>query len=140
MPDTNIAQPHWMRGFLIFRRAALLIALGFATLDALQDDPILLASWRGVVLALLEIGFVAGYERFERTEPRQALDWPMAYRQVLRVTDDGSGVTSADLARPGHYGITGRRERVEVLGGRLRITARGGGGTIVEALVPIDVD
>ncbi len=59
---------------------------------------------------------------------------------MLRVTDDGSGVTSADLARPGHYGITGMRERFEALGGTLRIMARGGGGTIVEALVPIDVD
>jgi len=59
---------------------------------------------------------------------------------VLRVTDDGSGVTSTDLARPGHYGITGMRERIEALGGTLWIMARGGGGTIVEAQVSIDVD
>jgi signal transduction histidine kinase len=51
---------------------------------------------------------------------------------VLRVT--------ADLARPGHYGITGMRERVEALGGTLGIMARDGGGTIVEARVPINVD
>jgi signal transduction histidine kinase len=55
---------------------------------------------------------------------------------ILRVTDDGSGVAPADLARPGHYGITGMRERVEALGGTLRIAARPEGGTVVEARVP----
>ena len=38
----------------------------------------------------------------------------------------------------GHYGITGMRERVAALGGRLTITALDGTcGTVVEALVPI---
>ena len=50
---------------------------------------------------------------------------------ILRVTDDGSGVAPADLTRPGHYGITGMRERVEALGGTLQIAARPGGGTVV---------
>jgi signal transduction histidine kinase len=56
---------------------------------------------------------------------------------ILRVTDDGSGVALADIARPGHYGITGMRERVEALGGTLRIAARPQGGTVVEARVPV---
>jgi signal transduction histidine kinase len=56
---------------------------------------------------------------------------------ILRVTDDGSGVAPADLARPGHYGVTGMRERVEALGGTLRIAARPEGGTVVEARVPM---
>ena len=56
---------------------------------------------------------------------------------ILRVTDDGSGVAPADLARPGHYGITGMRERIEALGGTLRIAARPEGGTVVEARVPM---
>jgi signal transduction histidine kinase len=56
---------------------------------------------------------------------------------ILRVTDDGSGVAPADLARPGHYGITGMRERVEALGGTLRVAARPEGGTLVEARVPV---
>jgi signal transduction histidine kinase len=55
---------------------------------------------------------------------------------ILRVTDDGSGVTASDLARPGHYGITGMRERVEALGGTLQIANRPEGGTLVEAVVP----
>jgi signal transduction histidine kinase len=56
---------------------------------------------------------------------------------ILRVTDDGSGIAPADLARPGHYGITGMRERVEALGGTLRIAARPEGGTLVEARIPM---
>ena len=56
---------------------------------------------------------------------------------ILRVTDDGSGMALADLARPGHYGITGMRERVEALGGTLRIAARPQGGTLVEAVVTV---
>jgi signal transduction histidine kinase len=56
---------------------------------------------------------------------------------LLRVTDDGSGTKPADLARPGHYGITGMRERVEALGGTLKVAERAGGGTVVEASVPL---
>lgn len=59
---------------------------------------------------------------------------------ILRVTDDGSGIGPADLARPGHYGITGMRERVEALGGTLRIAARPEGGTVVEARVPWGIE
>ena len=56
---------------------------------------------------------------------------------ILRVVDDGSGVAPADLARAGHYGITGMRERVEALGGTLLVVAMPGGGTLVEAHVPV---
>ena len=56
---------------------------------------------------------------------------------ILRVADDGSGIAPADLARAGHYGITGMRERVEALGGTLRVGPRPGGGTLVEARVPV---
>jgi signal transduction histidine kinase len=59
---------------------------------------------------------------------------------ILRVADDGSGVAPADLARTGHYGITGMRERVEALGGTLLVAARPGGGTLVEAHVPVAED
>jgi signal transduction histidine kinase len=60
---------------------------------------------------------------------------------VLRVIDDGSGVAPTDLTRPGHYGIIGMCERVEALGGTLKIVAGPRGGTVVEAKVPVqDVD
>ncbi|MBA2518258.1 MAG: sensor histidine kinase [Chloroflexia bacterium] len=57
---------------------------------------------------------------------------------VLRVADDGTGLPPAALARSGHYGLTGMRERAEELGGGLRLLPRPGGGTIVEATFPLD--
>jgi signal transduction histidine kinase len=59
---------------------------------------------------------------------------------VLRVVDNGNGINQHDLQRPGHYGIVGMRERVEALGGTLRIVQRPHGGTLVEARVPVNVE
>lgn len=58
---------------------------------------------------------------------------------TLRVSDDGRGI-SGDLGRagsPGHFGVETMRERMELAGGRLRISRRPEGGTQVEAVVPI---
>jgi signal transduction histidine kinase len=56
----------------------------------------------------------------------------------LRVQDDGSGMTEAQLhaTRPGHYGIAGMHERAERVGGSLSIRSRVGEGTEVNLLVP----
>lgn len=56
---------------------------------------------------------------------------------VLRVADDGSGIAAGDPKRPGRYGITGMRERATAIGGSLRIGPRPGGGTSVEAILPL---
>jgi signal transduction histidine kinase len=55
----------------------------------------------------------------------------------LRVADDGTGLTPGDLTRPGRHGITGMRERIEEHGGSLLVTTRPGGGTVVEATLPL---
>jgi signal transduction histidine kinase len=50
------------------------------------------------------------------------------------VTDDGGGATVADTPPGGGHGLTGMRERVEVLGGRLEAGPAGGGwrvGTVL---------
>ena len=52
---------------------------------------------------------------------------------VLRIDDDGRG---AGTLLPGN-GLRGMRERIEALGGRLRIDARKGAGTHLEARVPL---
>jgi len=71
---------------------------------------------------------------------------------TLRIEDDGVGLpalvtaskhTSRALATqpsspPGHYGITGMRERAEALGGRFSLTAGHAQGTIVEAEIPLE--
>jgi signal transduction histidine kinase len=55
---------------------------------------------------------------------------------LLRVSDDGRGVRSGDLRKPGHFGVVGMGEYAENAGGRLTVGARPGGGTLVEAWVP----
>ncbi|MDZ7799394.1 MAG: histidine kinase [Trueperaceae bacterium] len=60
-------------------------------------------------------------------------------RWTLEVHDDGAGfetaaATSADV--PGHLGLTSMRERLEAVGGTLRIASSPGEGTTVRARVP----
>lgn len=54
---------------------------------------------------------------------------------LLRVSDDGRGLPAGAETLPDHYGLRGMRERVEGLGGSLRLS--GEQGTVVEARVPI---
>jgi signal transduction histidine kinase len=56
---------------------------------------------------------------------------------IARVLDDGVGLDATALRqRPGHLGIDGMRERVELAGGWLRIEGRPGRGTTVEFFLP----
>lgn len=55
---------------------------------------------------------------------------------VLGIVDDGCGGDSGGTLVPGN-GLAGMRERIEALGGRLRIDARKGKGTCVEVRVPL---
>jgi PAS domain S-box-containing protein len=54
---------------------------------------------------------------------------------LLRVEDDGTGVLAGDGEEP-HYGVSMMRERAELAGGWLRVSARPEGGTIVECWIP----
>jgi signal transduction histidine kinase len=56
-------------------------------------------------------------------------------RIVLRVADEGRGV-SADGSRG--LGLVGMRERVEAVGGALRIESQEGRGASIEAAVPVE--
>ncbi len=56
---------------------------------------------------------------------------------TLRVADDGVGLPPDAATRPGHYGLLGIRERVEGLGGTLTLNGGDGGGTVIEARLPI---
>jgi signal transduction histidine kinase len=51
----------------------------------------------------------------------------------LRVRDDGQGIGGAVLerARPGHFGVSGMRERAELIGGHLEVWSQAGMGTEV---------
>jgi len=60
----------------------------------------------------------------------------------LRIRDDGKGIDSKVLeasGRPGHWGLTGLRERAQRIGSRLQFWSDGGAGTEVELRVPAAV-
>jgi signal transduction histidine kinase len=56
----------------------------------------------------------------------------------LRVRDDGKGIDPAVLetAPPGHFGLSGMRERAELIGGRLEVWSENGIGTEVHLRIP----
>ena len=56
----------------------------------------------------------------------------------VKVADDGVGLPP-DWARPGHYGLRGLKDRVAQLQGSLELSSRPGGGTTLEAHIPLAV-
>ena len=60
---------------------------------------------------------------------------------AVRVVDDGTGFDVApatcQAVLDGHLGLMGMQERLEQVGGTLRIRSRRGGGTMVECRVPV---
>jgi signal transduction histidine kinase/ligand-binding sensor domain-containing protein len=50
---------------------------------------------------------------------------------ALEVRDDGQGFATDSTPAPGHYGLTGMRERAATIGGTLEVTSEPGGGTVV---------
>ncbi|HSK93225.1 MAG TPA: GAF domain-containing protein [Candidatus Angelobacter sp.] len=54
----------------------------------------------------------------------------------LSVNDDGAGF-DPDAVPRGHLGLIGMRQRIELVGGELRVESRPGHGTLVEAAVPV---
>jgi len=56
---------------------------------------------------------------------------------VLEVTDDGVGIVSGEIEKPGSLGILGLRERVQAMGGGLSVSKLAGSGTIFSLQIPI---
>lgn len=56
----------------------------------------------------------------------------------LRVRDDGCGIDPTILTdgRPGHWGLSGIRERAQNIGSRLHIWSKSGAGTEIELTIP----
>ena len=61
---------------------------------------------------------------------------------VLVIEDDGQGFEVPthwiEMARQGHLGLVGTRERVEAIGGQLKIVSKPGEGTRIRVVVPIN--
>jgi signal transduction histidine kinase len=65
--------------------------------------------------------------------------WREPERVGLSVTDDGSGF-DPDAVPRGHLGLIGMRQRVDLVGGELRVRSRPGKGSTIEANVPLEAD
>jgi two-component system NarL family sensor kinase len=58
----------------------------------------------------------------------------------LLVRDDGRGFVVSARRRPDSHGLVGMRERAKLLGGRVEISSKPGGGTRVRALIPMAIE
>ncbi len=56
---------------------------------------------------------------------------------LLAVSDDGVGFAPDAVPRGQHLGLIGMRQRVDLVGGELRIESKAGRGTRIEASVPV---
>jgi signal transduction histidine kinase/ligand-binding sensor domain-containing protein len=54
----------------------------------------------------------------------------------LEVRDDGKGMNADGKLEPGHYGLTGMKERAAAIGGTLEVTGAPGEGTTVSLKTP----
>jgi PAS domain S-box-containing protein len=61
--------------------------------------------------------------------------WREGKEVHLSVTDDGEGFEAHDVPR-GQFGLIGMRQRVDLVGGELRIESEAGSGTTISASVP----
>ena len=59
-------------------------------------------------------------------------------RIKLSVQDDGIGFRMDNSPLPGHFGMTGMRERAQVAGGELKVSSHPAQGTLVELTIEVD--
>jgi len=98
-------------------------------------EPIELSIYRIVQEGLSNIhkhsSATSAYINLERTTPRALM---------ITIGDNGEGLLDdLDLmsySKSGHYGLVGIEERVQLLGGRLRIQNRAEGGLLIQAEIP----
>jgi two-component system sensor histidine kinase DesK len=84
------------------------------------------------VLALTVREAVTNIQRHARAQSADIVLEASDGQAVLRIHDDGRGGAIV----PGN-GLGGMRERIEALGGRLRVDSTRGGGTRIEASIPL---
>ena len=56
---------------------------------------------------------------------------------ILKIVDNGKGITEQEIANPNSFGIIGIRERALVLGGDVHIKGIQGKGTTITVHVPL---
>ncbi|MEN1941462.1 ATP-binding protein [Luteimonas sp. MJ174] len=120
---------------LMSRNSGLDIRLELAPMERRLPDAVELACFRIAQEALTNVARHANATRIAiEVEIDDDADGDVL---VLRVSDDGDGI---DPDRPGGLGLLTMRERATQLGGRLAVLPRPGGGTIVQAVLPLPRD
>jgi signal transduction histidine kinase len=107
----------------------------------LVDDEKLLSEM--VTLGLFRIyqEAIANIERHAEAGVVNVRYFPAGEAMVLEIQDDGRGFSiPEDWAKftRGRTGVMGMKQRIEALGGRLRIQSEPGGGTRIHARVPLE--
>ncbi len=101
-----------------------------------MDDGVLSAEGNLALFRILQeaLSNVAQHAKATAVQVRlaNAQDW-----LEMEVSDNGRGISEADLRGQQSFGILGMRERVQVMGGEIQIGAPEGGGTRVLVRTPI---
>lgn len=80
---------------------------------------------------------IANAVRHSRASQLRVRLWGEDGRVCLSVADDGVGFDPEAPRLPGHFGLTGARERARAVGGELHIESSPGQGTTLFAAVPL---
>src|SRR6185436_2391235 len=57
---------------------------------------------------------------------------------ILKVEDNGRGITQAEMDHPQSFGLIGMQERIHLLAGEIKLEGSPGKGTTVTVTVPLN--
>ncbi len=109
------------------------VALVAADIDTTSSLPVKIALYR-LLQESLANGFHHAAGDGQRVEIRSE-----GCRLLVEVSDNGPGFDRHAVAREGHLGLAGMRERVEVLGGSFDLQCKPGLGTVIRVNLPLVV-
>jgi signal transduction histidine kinase len=104
-------------------------------LDSL-GEPVSLAIYRSVQEALTNVSRHAAATRIDIRIERRGLNDEGCDEVTFSISDNGRGADQREP--PSGLGLIGMRERVEMLGGNLRVTTASGLGFSLAASIPVD--
>ena len=124
------------------RALANQLAEGRAVKISIKGEDTLPAVSDFVAGNLLLLAQEAMHNALKHAQPSQIeaiISAPNGRHIIIEVRDDGSGfdLEASLRTKAGHFGLEGMRERVERLGGTLRIESHPGKGTVVRAEVSL---
>lgn len=109
------------------------VSISVVELPERAPFPVKIALYR-----LLQEALTNGFRHASGTGQQVRL-WVNDGYLCTRITDAGSGFDPGAVAKNGHLGLVGMRERVELLGGAFEVRSTLGKGTAVEARLPLSL-